>query len=73
MNTSRDAISRALERVRHAVAALFYVVWTVIGVGLIGLAVLWVADPPDDPLWTVEPTPAISYDPDGMGDPAPNN
>ncbi len=63
----------AFERLRQIMATLFYAVWTVVGVGLIGLAVLWVADAPDDPLWTVDPTPAISYDPDGMGDPAPNS
>jgi hypothetical protein len=59
---------RALEKIRAGTAAMFYTVWSIIGIAIIALAVLFAADPPD---WSVEPTPVFSTttDPDGMGYP----
>ena len=37
----------ALEKLRAATASLFYVVWSIVGVALLALAVLYAADPPE--------------------------
>jgi hypothetical protein len=54
----------ALEKIRAATASMFYVVWSIIGIALLSLAILWAADPP---AWS---TPDVEPVPD-LGTPAP--
>jgi hypothetical protein len=61
-------MKQKLEILRAATASMFYVVWTIVGVGVIAAFLLFLADPPTG--WTTDPAPSWSVTPD-LGTPAP--